>query len=122
MVAGEPLPPLQTVVDLPPVRHRAIERATAAGDRRGRACRPRRRLGRRKALAVTFCRWETRTTQPETLPNFLRTNIKHANYGRNAAFENGLSSSAAIVWSYPNPIDQNPWAHWRSPMDMMRQG
>src|SRR5260370_40965930 len=22
----------------------------------------------------------------------------------------------------PNPSDQNPWAHWRSPMDMMRQG
>jgi len=22
----------------------------------------------------------------------------------------------------PNPIDQNPWAHWRSPMDMIRQG
>src|SRR5262249_21093554 len=22
----------------------------------------------------------------------------------------------------PNPIDQNPRAHWRSPMDMMRQG
>src|SRR5262249_50304711 len=22
----------------------------------------------------------------------------------------------------PNPIDQNSWAHWRSPMDMMRQG
>jgi hypothetical protein len=22
----------------------------------------------------------------------------------------------------PNPNDQNPWAHWRSPMDMMRQG
>src|SRR5262249_13486178 len=22
----------------------------------------------------------------------------------------------------PSPIDQNPWAHWRSPMDMMRQG
>jgi hypothetical protein len=22
----------------------------------------------------------------------------------------------------PNPIDQNPWAHFRSPMDMMRQG
>src|SRR5262245_43759622 len=37
--------------------------------------------------------------QPETLPNFLRTNIKHAICGRNAAFENGLSSSAAIVWS-----------------------
>ena len=22
----------------------------------------------------------------------------------------------------PNPIDQNPRAYWRSPMDMMRQG
>ncbi len=22
----------------------------------------------------------------------------------------------------PIPIDQNPWAHWRNPMDMMRQG
>ena len=21
-----------------------------------------------------------------------------------------------------SPIDQNPWVHWRSPMDMMRQG
>src|SRR6266576_3000896 len=29
------------------------------------------------------------------------------------------SRSGAII---PNPIDQNPWAHWRSPMDMMRQG
>src|SRR5215510_12724068 len=27
-----------------------------------------------------------------------------------------------ITMSNPNPIDQNPWAHWRSPMDMMRQG
>jgi len=42
---------------------------------------------------------KTETSQPETLPNFLRTNIKHAICGRNAAFENGLSSSAAIVWS-----------------------
>src|SRR5262245_22191336 len=40
-----------------------------------------------------------KTTQPETLPNFLRTNIKHAICGRNAAFENGISSSVAIVWS-----------------------
>ena len=22
----------------------------------------------------------------------------------------------------PSPTDQNPWAHWRKPMDMMRQG
>ena len=29
---------------------------------------------------------------------------------------------AAIEPFIPNPIDQNPWAHWRSPMDMMRQG
>jgi hypothetical protein len=29
----------------------------------------------------------------------------------------------ALLFSLiPNPIDQNPWAHWRSPMDMMRQG
>jgi hypothetical protein len=28
----------------------------------------------------------------------------------------------AFVALIPNPIDQNPWAHWRSPMDMMRQG
>ena len=41
----------------------------------------------------------TKTTQPETLSNFLRTNIKHAICARNAAFENGISSSAAIVWS-----------------------
>ena len=29
---------------------------------------------------------------------------------------------ARIQHVIPNPIDQNPWAHWRSPMDMMRQG
>ena len=22
----------------------------------------------------------------------------------------------------PSPIDQNRWAHWRNPMDMIRQG
>jgi len=22
----------------------------------------------------------------------------------------------------PNPLDQNPWAHWRNPMDMIRHG
>jgi len=31
-------------------------------------------------------------------------------------------SSLLKVGVIPNPIDQNPWAHWRSPMDMMRQG
>jgi hypothetical protein len=25
-------------------------------------------------------------------------------------------------WFIPSPIDQNRCAHWRSPMDMMRQG
>jgi hypothetical protein len=29
---------------------------------------------------------------------------------------------AATVSLIPNPIDQNRWAHWRNPMDMMRQG
>jgi len=36
------------------------------------------------------------------------------------------ASSQSLAWTQvpliPNPIDQNPWAHWRSPMDMMRQG
>jgi hypothetical protein len=27
--------------------------------------------------------------------------------------------SAALI---PSPIDQNRWAHWRNPMDMVRQG
>jgi len=31
----------------------------------------------------------------------------------------GMTIEEAII---RNPIDQNPWAHWRSPMDMMRQG
>src|SRR5215510_4497378 len=30
--------------------------------------------------------------------------------------------AGAVDQIIPNPIDQNPWAHWRSPMDMMRQG
>ena len=33
-----------------------------------------------------------------------------------------LIIGAAFLTLIPNPIDQNPWAHWRSPMDMMRQG
>jgi len=33
-----------------------------------------------------------------------------------------LMTSAKCYHLIPNPIDQNPWAHWRSPMDMMRQG
>src|SRR5262249_48981138 len=36
-----------------------------------------------------------------------------------------LGSSRSLnlrIGIIPNPIDQNPWAHWRSPMDMMRQG
>ena len=31
-----------------------------------------------------------------------------------------LHEPASHIAAYP--IDQNPWAHWRSPMDMMRQG
>jgi hypothetical protein len=29
---------------------------------------------------------------------------------------------AGVDGLIPSPIDQNPGAHWRSPMDMMRQG
>jgi hypothetical protein len=29
------------------------------------------------------------------------------------------STMAGLI---PNPIDQNPCAHWRNPMDMMRHG
>ena len=38
---------------------------------------------------------------------------------RNQRLAVGLFIAGAVI---PNPIDQNPWAHWRSPMDMMRQG
>src|SRR5215467_12851028 len=34
-------------------------------------------------------------------------------------YGDGIHSRSSLI---PNPIDQNPWAHWRSPMDMMRQG
>lgn len=34
----------------------------------------------------------------------------------------GDARSEAIVELMPNPIDQNPCAHSRNPMDMMRQG
>ena len=37
------------------------------------------------------------------------------------AMVNSICSLVSICL-IPNPIDQNPWAHWRSPMDMMRQG
>ncbi len=33
--------------------------------------------------------------------------------------------STRVMSSYhliPSPIDQNRWAHWRNPMDMIRQG
>jgi hypothetical protein len=40
-----------------------------------------------------------------------------------ASFEQQLPYQVARASRViPNPIDQNPWAHWRSPMDMMRQG
>jgi hypothetical protein len=31
----------------------------------------------------------------------------------------GATANAELI---PSPIDQNPCAHWRNPMDMMRQG
>ena len=36
--------------------------------------------------------------------------------------ENHVGGDGKLHHLIPNPSDQNPWAHWRSPMDMMRQG
>jgi hypothetical protein len=36
-----------------------------------------------------------------------------------AALEVFLSGDESLI---PSSTDQNPWAHWRNPMDMMRQG
>jgi hypothetical protein len=33
--------------------------------------------------------------------------------------EDGVDTPVAVT---PSPIDQNSCAHWRNPMDMMRQG
>src|SRR5262249_9032163 len=41
--------------------------------------------------------------------------------GSDGAADNSAEGSSNQLL-IPNPIDQNPWAHWRSPMDMMRQG
>jgi hypothetical protein len=32
------------------------------------------------------------------------------------------ASEGSVRGLIPNPLDQNPWAHWRNPMDMIRQG
>ena len=40
-------------------------------------------------------------------------------YGR---MSGTIWANSPVTTLIPNPIDQNPWAHWRSPMDMMRQG
>jgi len=34
----------------------------------------------------------------------------------------GSWGAATDFYIIPSPTDQNPWAHWRNPMDMMRQG
>src|SRR6516165_2923808 len=46
-----------------------------------------------------------------------RLNFSSASYR-----EYKCSPSDQFYGLIANPIDQNPWAHWRSPMDMMRQG
>jgi hypothetical protein len=45
----------------------------------------------------------------------LAKQYRQAYYGRAA-------TAQTLDQLIPDPIDQNPWAHWRSPMDMMRQG
>src|SRR3977135_2500088 len=33
-----------------------------------------------------------------------------------------VRTETLVRWLIPSPIDQNSCAHWRNPMDMMRQG
>jgi hypothetical protein len=39
--------------------------------------------------------------------------------GRDGGIDESMSPQFGII---PSPIDQNWCAHWRNPMDMMRQG
>ena len=41
---------------------------------------------------------------------------------RKVAKRAGRKTKAKKQTIIPSPIDQNPCAHWRNPMDMMRQG
>jgi hypothetical protein len=53
-------------------------------------------------------------------PNTLRCNwTASLNVERTAKVGETLQTRRSLI---PSPIDQNPCAHWRMPMDMMRQG
>ena len=39
--------------------------------------------------------------------------------GRSNQYESSALLRRQLI---PSPTDQNPWAHWRNAMDMMRQG
>src|SRR6516162_2615030 len=52
------------------------------------------------------------TAAATSFPNFERENIRYR------CNQHEVRGQQLI----PVPIDQNPCAHWRSPMDMMRQG
>jgi hypothetical protein len=58
--------------------------------------------------SVEFCRLVFEMIDPKIKLPKIRT-----------AINNALSIRKALI---PSPTDQNPWAHWRNPMDMMRQG
>ena len=47
---------------------------------------------------------------------------RHEDISRNGSSGFGGSADSATADLIPSPTDQNPWAHWRNPMDMMRQG
>ena len=61
---------------------------------------------------------------PHSSTDFLLLGRSGGNLDRN--LKQQLLKPSKENWDFspliPNPIDQNPWAHWRSPMDMMRQG
>src|SRR6516162_7056287 len=59
--------------------------------------------GAGRSMAMSRCALAAAWAQPACLKSFTDLN----------------SEQQPLI---PNPIDQFPWAHWRSPMDMMRQG
>jgi len=62
-----------------------------------------------------------RSTSVACLTSLPKPSTRHPRCGsKGSRFRLSLARRNADL--IPSPTDQNPWAHWRSPMDMMRQG
>jgi hypothetical protein len=92
----------------------AMHRSSRRPNARSRTCWS--ECGKRNQRAPEHCRREPPEPTP---PRVDRPDSRWAEaYTRCEATERTTGCVSVI----PNPNDQNPWAHWRSPMDMMRQG